>query len=112
MTMKGSRALLTDLYQLTMAQGYLAANRADDEAVFHLFFRNLPFGGGYALACGLADVVSYLDGLRFTDEDLGYLAEVLGDDGRPLFTAPFLRRLAALELRLDVDGIPEGTLAF
>jgi nicotinate phosphoribosyltransferase len=40
--------LLTDLYQLTMAQGYFRAGRADDEAVFHLFFRKLPFRGGYA----------------------------------------------------------------
>jgi nicotinate phosphoribosyltransferase len=109
---RGSRALLTDLYQLTMAQGYLAAGRAEDEAVFHLFFRTLPFGGGYAVACGLADVVSCLDGFHFTAEDLAYLAGLVADDGSALFGEAFLRRLEGLSLRLDVDGIPEGTLVF
>jgi nicotinate phosphoribosyltransferase len=109
---RGSRALLTDLYQLTMAQGYLAAGRAADDAVFHLLFRSLPFGGGYALACGTADVVAYLDGLRFQSDDLAYLAELRGDDGRPLFSEPFLRHLEAMRLELDVDGVPEGTVVF
>jgi nicotinate phosphoribosyltransferase len=109
---RGSRALLTDFYQLTMAQGYFATGRAEDEAVFHLFFRKLPFGGGYAVACGLADVVAYLDGLRFADEDLAYLGDIRGDDGRPLFAEPFLRRLGSLALRLDVDAVPEGALVF
>ena len=49
-----SLALLTDLYQLTMAYGYWKLGRADREAVFHLSFRKNPFGGGYAVACGLA----------------------------------------------------------
>ncbi len=48
--------LLTDLYQLTMAAGYLDAGKADREAVFHLFYRRNPFGGGYAVACGLQQV--------------------------------------------------------
>ena len=52
-------ALLTDLYQLTMAYGYWRAGRHDDEAVFHLFFRRPPFGGGYALACGLEPAIDY-----------------------------------------------------
>jgi nicotinate phosphoribosyltransferase len=110
--MDGSRALLTDLYQLTMAQGYLAAGRADDEAVFHLHFRELPFGGGYALCCGAADVVAYLDGLRFEPGDLAYLAELRGSDDRPLFDDAFLRHLQSMALRLDVDAIPEGTVVF
>ena len=49
----GSGALLTDLYQLTMAQGYWKSGLAEREAVFHLFFRRLPFSGGYAIAAGL-----------------------------------------------------------
>ena len=49
-----SLALLTDLYQLTMACGYWHAGLAEREAVFHLFFRTQPFAGGYAIACGLA----------------------------------------------------------
>jgi nicotinate phosphoribosyltransferase len=106
------RALLTDLYQLTMAQGYFATGRAGDEAVFHLFFRKLPFQGGYAVACGLADVVAYLDGLRFAADDLDYLAGLLGVDGRPMFRQDFLGFLADLRPSLDVDAIPEGTLVF
>jgi nicotinate phosphoribosyltransferase len=105
-------ALLTDLYQLTMAEGYAAAGRADDEAVFHLYFRELPFGGGYAVACGLADAVAYLEGLRFEAADLAFLAGLRGNDGGPLFTEPFLRRLEGLRLALDVDAVPEGTLVF
>ena len=46
----GAKALLTDLYQLTMACGYWKTGKADQEAVFHLFFRNQPFGGGFALS--------------------------------------------------------------
>lgn len=107
-----SSALLTDLYELTMAQGYFAAGRAQDEAVFHLFFRDLPFQGGYAVACGLADAVAYLEGLRFTQAELAYLAGLRGADERPLFTEGFLRHLETLRPRLDVDAVPEGTLVF
>ena len=106
------RALLTDLYQLTMAQGYFATGRAGDESVFHLFFRNLPFHGGYAVACGLAEVVAYLDGLTFEPADLDYLGGLLGNDGQPLFQRDFLAYLAGMRMRLDVDAIPEGTLVF
>jgi nicotinate phosphoribosyltransferase len=107
-----SLALLTDLYQLTMAQGYFLAGRAEDEAVFHLFFREAPFGGGYAVACGLAAVVDYLEGLRFGEEELAHLASLRADDGGPLFAARFLARLGAFALHLDVDAMPEGTLVF
>jgi nicotinate phosphoribosyltransferase len=106
------RALLTDLYQLTMAQAYVHAGRADDEAVFHLFFRKPPFGSGYTVACGLADALSYLDGLRFEADDLAYLGGLRGDDGAALFNEGFLRHLGERRLRLDVDAIPEGTLVF
>jgi nicotinate phosphoribosyltransferase len=106
------RALLTDLYQLTMAQGYFAAHKAEDESVFHLFFRKLPFKGGYAVACGLADVVAYLEGLAFAPEDLAYLSRLRGNDDQPMFRADFLDYLARTPMRLDVDAVPEGTLVF
>jgi len=57
---KPSLALLTDLYQLTMAYGYLKNGRADDEAVFHLFFRKTPFGSGYTVCAGLAYVIDFI----------------------------------------------------
>ena len=60
-----SLALLTDLYQLTMAYGYWKLGGADREAVFHLVFRKHPFGGGYSLACGLHAAIDYVRSLRF-----------------------------------------------
>jgi nicotinate phosphoribosyltransferase len=107
-----SLALSTDLYQLTMAQAYRHAGRAEEEAVFHLFFRRNPFGGGFAVACGLARSLDYLEGFHFTAEDVAYLAELTGNDGRPLFDPAFLRELGELRLRCDVDAVPEGTAVF
>lgn len=107
-----SLALLTDLYQLTMAYGYWRLGRAEDEAVFHLFFRRAPFRGGYAIAAGLQQAMDYLTGLRFDDSDLGYLATLTGNDGRALFDGGFLEYLRGLRFTCDLDGIPEGTAVF
>lgn len=107
-----SLALLTDLYELTMAQGYWKTGRKNLEAVFHLFFRTSPFGGGYAVAAGLGPVVDYLEQLRFSEDDLGYLSRVPGADGKRLFAAGFLEELGQFKLICDVDGMPEGTLVF
>jgi nicotinate phosphoribosyltransferase len=104
--------LLTDLYQLTMAYAYWKSGKADQEAAFHLFFRNNPFRGGFTLAAGLEQVVSYLAGFRFEDADLAYLATLKGQDDRPLFDAAFLDHLRGLRFACDVDAIPEGTLVF
>jgi nicotinate phosphoribosyltransferase len=105
-------ALLTDLYQLTMAQAYWASGTADKEAVFHLFYRSNPFDGGFAVTCGLTRALECLDEFRFSADDLDYLASISGSDGRPLFTPEFLRALATLEIACDLDAIPEGTVVF
>jgi nicotinate phosphoribosyltransferase len=105
-------ALLTDLYQLTMALGYWRAGRAEQEVAFHLYFRTAPFGGGYAVACGIEPALAYLEGLRFHDADLAYLGTLRGADGRPLFPDDFLVALGALGLGLDVDAVAEGTVVF
>lgn len=107
-----SLALLTDLYQLTMAYGYWRAGKVDDEAVFHLFFRENPFDGGYTIAAGLEPVVDYLDHLRFDDDDVAYLATLEGNDGQALFDRAFLDYLRGLKLACDVDAIAEGTVVF
>lgn len=107
-----SLALLTDLYELTMAYGYWKSGMAEREAVFHLYFRKHPFQGGFTVACGLAPAVAYLRGFRFDESDLDYLKGVPGGDGRPLFEQGFLDYLAAMEFRCDVDAIPEGTIVF
>ncbi len=105
-------ALLTDLYQLTMAYGYWKGGRAEQEAVFHLHFRKSPFGGGYAIAAGLAPAVDWLRDFRFAADDLAFLAGIPGNDGKPLFEPAFLDYLGALRLTLDIDAIPEGTAVF
>src|SRR6187551_771676 len=112
MSIVAQQALLTDLYQLTMAYGYWKRGRANDEAVFNLFFRKSPFRGGYTVACGLAPVVDYLDAFRFQPDDIEYLASLTGNDGARLFEKPFLDHLAGLRLAVTVHGIPEGTVVF
>src|SRR5678815_811602 len=94
-----SLALLTDLYQLTMAYGYWKLGRAEREAVFHLSFRRNPFSGGFTVACGLHDAIDYLASLR-------------GNDERPLFEGAFLDYLANMRFSCDVDAVPEGTVVF
>ena len=103
---------LTDLYQLTMAQAYRSSGKAETEAVFHLFFRRNPFGGGFAVACGLSRVLDLLQDFRFGEQDLAYLALQAGNDGRPLFDPSFLHELSELRLACDVDAVPEGTVVF
>ncbi len=107
-----SLALLTDLYELTMAHGYWKAGPADREAVFHLTFRRSPFHGGYTLAAGLATAIDYLENSRFTDADAAYLATLTGNDARPLFEPGFLDFLRRLEPACDIDAVPEGTVVF
>jgi len=102
--MTGSLALLTDLYELTMAYGYRESGKESDEAVFHLFFRENPFDGGYAIAAGLQSVIDYLDALRFTEDDLRYLSG--------LFPARFIDHLRDFRFTCDVDAVPEGTVVF
>lgn len=107
-----SLALLTDLYQLTMAHGYWKTGCQEHEAVFHLSFRRQPFGGGYSIAAGLEPVADFLRRFRFEAGDIAYLASLTGNDGAPLFESGFLDALAGMELACDVDAVPEGTLVF
>ncbi len=109
---KHSLSLLTDLYQLTMAYGYWKQGKAEQQAAFHLFFRTNPFGGGYAIAAGLEPVLDFLRFFRFTSDDVVFLSTLTGNDGRSLFEPAFLDYLTQLELSLDVDAIPEGTVVF
>ncbi len=107
-----SLALVADLYQLTMAYGYWREGIAEREAVFHHYFRRAPFGGAFAVAAGLATAVEWLRELRFGPDDRDYLAALTGADGKPLFSGEFLRYLAALEFRCDIDAAAEGSLVF
>lgn len=108
----GSLALLTDLYQLSMACGYWKTGAAEREAVFHLTFRRAPFSGGYAIAAGIAPAIAYLRRLRFTADDLAYLATLEDASRAPLFPRGFLDYLRDLRFSCTVDAIPEGSLVF
>lgn len=107
-----SLSLLTDFYQITMAYGYWKAKVDDKEAVFHLFFRNNPFKGGFTVACGLEYVIDYLENFKFDKTDIEYLFSLQGNDGKPIFEQGFLDYLGNLKFVCDVDAIPEGTVVF
>ncbi|MBT34458.1 MAG: nicotinate phosphoribosyltransferase [Thalassobius sp.] len=109
---KSSLALLTDLYQITMAYGYWKSGTTEKEAVFNLYFRKNPFQGGYAIACGLDYVIDYLESFRFDKSDLDYLATIKGNDGNQLFDNEFLDYLAGMRFSCDIDAVPEGTVIF
>lgn len=98
-------ALFTDLYALTMLQAYYHEGM-DDVAVFDFFVRRLPKGWNYLVACGVADVLDYLEKLTFSTEALGFLAE-LGS-----FSPEFLNYLAEFRFTGNVCALPEGTVAF
>jgi len=107
-----SLALLTDLYQLSMACGYWKAGTSDREAVFHLTFRRPPFGGGYAIAGGIAPAIAFLRRLSFSSEDLAYLKTLTDATGGPLFPQGFLDTLRDLRFTCRVDAVPEGSVVF
>lgn len=107
-----SLSLLTDLYQVTMAYGYWKSGTAEKEAVFNLYFRKHPFDGGFTVACGLTNVIGYIEHFGLSKKDLRYLRTLTGNDGAPLFEPDFLDYLANLKLTVDVEAIPEGTVVF
>ncbi|CAJ1059412.1 nicotinate phosphoribosyltransferase [Xyrichtys novacula] len=101
--------LLTDLYQFTMAYAYWRAGRHQEPAVFELFFRDNPFGGGFSLFAGLHDCLLFLRSFRFTDEDVEFLRSVLPPATDPAFFK-FLRELDCSGVTLR--SVPEGTVVF
>ncbi|MDD4278114.1 MAG: nicotinate phosphoribosyltransferase [Candidatus Sumerlaeales bacterium] len=107
-----SPGLLTDLYQLTMGCGYWKEGIENTETVFAMHFRTNPFKGGYTIACGLQQVIEFLQCFRYTDDDIAYLQTLTGDGGRPLFEKEFLALLRKMEFSCDIDAIPEGTVVF
>ncbi len=98
-------ALFTDLYALTMLQAYVREGMAE-KAVFDFFVRRLPQNWNYVIACGLADVLHYLENLTFSADELDFLAELGG------FSQEFLDYLAGFRFTGDVYAMPEGTIAF
>lgn len=107
-----SLALLTDLYQLTMAYGYWKSGMDRAESVFHLYFRKNPFGGGYTIAAGLEYLLDYVANFRFDESDLSYLATLTGNDAQPMFEQGFIDYLREMTLECDIHAVPEGTVVF
>jgi len=98
--------MLCDFYELTMGQGYFSNGLKDRITYFDVFFRECPDGGGYAIAAGLEQIVSYIQNLHFAPEDIDYLR------GRGMFTEDFLNYLANFRFTGDIWAIPEGTPVF
>ncbi len=103
---KRNLTMLMDFYELTMASGYFENGYRDRITYFDLFFRRCPDGGGFAIAAGLEQIVSYIQELRFDPEDIEYLR------GRELFSEEFLEYLANFKFTGDIWAIPEGTPVF
>lgn len=97
--------LLTDLYELTMMQGYFKSN-STETVVFDLFYRKNPSDSGYAIACGLEQAIDYIKNLNFSYEDIAYLRS-LG-----IFDTDFLNYLSSFHFSGDIYGIKEGTVVF
>lgn len=104
-TTSGASALLTDLYQLNMIQAYLDHGETDT-AVFELFVRRLPARRSFLVACGLGSALEFLEGLRFTSDEIEWLASTGRFDGR------MLDYLASMRFTGDVHAMPEGTVFF
>lgn len=98
--------LLTDLYELTMMQGYFKHKDRNETVVFDAFYRNNPCGGGYAIAAGLEQLIHYIKELHFSKEDIDYLS------GLHLFEDDFLDYLSNFKFSGDIYAIPEGTVIF
>lgn len=98
-------ALFTDLYQLTMLQAYYAQGLTG-EAVFELFYREMPEDRNYVMVAGLGEVLDYLENLRLTQEELEWLKS------RGQFSEGLLEALREFRFTGDVYGVPEGTLVF
>lgn len=98
--------LLTDLYQLTMLNGYFEKNIHEDVVVFDMFFRKNACDGGYTIICGIEQLVEYINNLHFSDEDLKYLKS-LG-----LFSDKFLDFLKNFKFTGDIYAVEEGTIMF
>ena len=98
--------MLCDFYQLTMGNGYYNTRHADRIAYFDVFFRKVPDGGGYAVCAGLEQVINYIQGLHFTDDDIQYLR------GKKIFSEGFLEYLRDFKFTGDIWAVPEGTPVF
>lgn len=95
-----------------MAYGYWRHGLAERESVFHLYFRKHPFKGNYTIAAGLAYAIEVIQNFRFTETDREFLLSLQGVDGKELFPREFVEYLGCMELKVNIDGVEEGTIVF
>ncbi len=101
-----NKTLMTDFYELTMAQTYFNEWKKDEKLYFDIFFRNNPFNGGYTISSGLDEIIDYVKNFKFNDEDIAYLK------GLNTFTDDFLIYLKNLSFKGDIYAVPDGTVVF
>ena len=98
--------LLCDFYELTMGNGYFQTGITNRICYFDVFFRNVPDGGGFAIAAGLEQVIDYIENLNFDEEDIAYLRS------KGVFAESFLEYLKSFHFTGDIWAVPEGTPIF
>lgn len=103
---KMNLTMLCDFYELTMGNGYFECGMEGQITYFDVFFRRVPDNGGYAVAAGLEQVISYIQNLHYSDEDIEYLRS------RGMFCEEFLQYLRSFRFSGDIWSVPEGTPIF
>ncbi len=103
---KMNLTMLTDFYELTMANGYFENGLKDKCAYFDMFFRKIPDNGGFAIMAGVQQLIEYIKSIRFEEKDIEYLR------GKNIFNEQFLEYLKNFKFSCDVWAIPEGTPIF
>ena len=98
--------MLADFYELTMSNGYFVQGKQNEIGYFDMFFRKIPEDGGFAIMCGVEQLVEYMQNIEFTDSDIEFLRS------KNLFCEEFLDYLKNFEFCCDVWAIPEGTPIF
>ncbi len=104
--MYNNLTLLTDLYELTMMQGYFLSKNFNKKVVFDMYYRENPDMNGYAIACGLDTFIDYIENIEFKEDDISYLRSL------NMFEESFLEYLKNFKFTGDIVGVPEGTVVF
>ena len=104
--MKRNLTLLTDFYEITMANGYFESGCSDQIACFDMFFRKNPDNAGFSIFAGLEQIIEYIKNLKFEDDDIEYLRS------KNMFSEKFLEYLKNFKFCCDIYAVPEGTPVF
>lgn len=102
----GNKTLMTDFYELTMAQTYFNEGKMNEQVYFDVFFRKNPFEGGYTISGGLDETIKYIQNFKFGEEEINYLRSL----GK--FSEAFLDYLSNLKFEGDIYAVPDGTVVF